>query len=88
MPNMSWLRESSTYQAILAEGEARGEARGRLDEARQLLLTLGTEKFGPPDQGITTTLERLEDRGELEILHRRLLTAANWPELLAAEPDR
>ncbi len=32
------MRESATYQAILEEGEAIGEARGKVEEARDVLF--------------------------------------------------
>lgn len=84
---MSWLQDSSTYQAILAEGRAEGEARGRIAEARRLLIALGSEKLGAPSQPITTALDRIDDLQHLERLHHRLLTATTWSELLAAEPN-
>ena len=43
------MRDSLTYQAILEEGRPEGRAEGRVDEARELLLELGTGRFGPPD---------------------------------------
>lgn len=91
---MSWLQESSTYRAILAEGAARGEARGvavgeargRVDEARRLLLALGTEKFGAPDESATRTVAGIDDVDQLERLLRRVLTTESWTELLPSEP--
>ena len=40
---MSWLEESSTYQMLLD--------RGRIDEARRLVLRLGRNASGLPTRG-------------------------------------
>lgn len=77
------MRESSTYQAILAEGEARGEARGRADEARRIVLRLGRQKFGPPDARINAALRRIADLERLERLADGVLGASSWDELIA-----
>ncbi|MCC7370365.1 MAG: hypothetical protein IT306_18210 [Chloroflexi bacterium] len=90
---MSWLQESSTYQAIrregLAEGRAvgqlEGRAEGRVDTARRFILDLGSDKFGAPSQTTTSILESISDLSILERLHRRILTASTWAELLASE---
>ena len=46
------MKESSTYQAILEEGaklgEARGEAKGKVEEAKAILLRQGSRRFGSP----------------------------------------
>jgi hypothetical protein len=69
---MSWLEDSSTYQMLLD--------RGRIDEARKLLLRQGQIRFGPPDAPTRTAIETLKD---LERLSERLLDALSWAELLA-----
>lgn len=74
------MRESSTYQAILAEGEARGEARGE----RRLLILVGSQRFGPPDRSIRRALDALDDVARIERISARLFQAATWEELLAA----
>ena len=42
------MRESTTYQAILDEGRAEGQAA----EARKLLLRLGRKHLGEPDAAV------------------------------------
>ena len=84
------MKESDTYQAILeegeaigeAKGEAKGEARGKTEEARTLLLRLGTKRFGSPDETVQTAIERLDVLEQLERLLDRLLETENWSELL------
>ena len=77
------MRESSTYQAFLREGEAVGEARGRASEARAILLRLGSRRFGPPDRRTRVAVQRLADLGRLERLTDRVLDVGSWEDLLA-----
>jgi hypothetical protein len=72
------MRESVTYQAILEEGEARG----RLTTLWTILLELGTERFGPPDEAVLTTV-RNADLTHADRMRRRLLSAPSWADLVA-----
>lgn len=72
------MHESSTYQAILAEGRAEGRA----TEAREVLLRLGTKRFGPPDRRTRAALRRLTGLRRLEQLTDRLLDVESWDALL------
>ena len=84
------MKESSTYQAILAEGialgkaegKAEGEAEGAVSEARKLLMLQGAREFGPPPARVRAALERVTDLARLEELGVRLLRAKSWQELL------
>lgn len=58
------IKESSTYQAVLAEGEARRQAAG----ARRIGLRQGSRRFGPPDQAARVALETITDLDRLERL--------------------
>jgi predicted transposase YdaD len=87
------MKESVTYQAILNEGKAAGkaigkaeglaigEAEGRVQEARQMLLRLGTKRFGKPSDSIRNALEHIAEIERLERLSDRLLDVATWDEL-------
>jgi predicted transposase YdaD len=83
------MKESSTYQAILAEGRTEGRAEGRVEgraeEARRLLRLLGDRRFGPPDARNRAAIESLTSVERLEQLTERLLDASGWDELLASE---
>jgi predicted transposase YdaD len=79
-----FMKESVTYQAILEEGEAKGMIAG----ARQLLIELGSDRFGPPDARTAATLDRIRDLQRLKELGVRLLRARNWQELLGSPPRR
>jgi predicted transposase YdaD len=76
------MEESDTYQEILEKGEAKGLHKGAVREARKLLVSQGTRRFGPPPSQATTTIEGLDDLGRLEELHSRLLEVGSWEELL------
>jgi hypothetical protein len=72
------MKESVTYQAILEEGEAKGKA----EEARKMLLLQGREQFGEPSANIVALLDAVTDLGRLEALAIRLLHVKTWEELL------
>lgn len=89
------MKESSTYQYILQEGmqkgmqeglregEKRGREEGRLEEARRLLLLLGTKRFGGPDRKTQATLDKIASPQQLEQMAARLLEVESWQELLS-----
>jgi hypothetical protein len=77
------MQESSTYQAILAEGEQRGRVSGHLEGERHLLIRQGTAKFGTPNILMRDQLEAITDAEELADLGVRLLTVTSWEDLLA-----
>lgn len=57
-----------------------------MEQARRLLLRLGTRKLGPPDASTAAALERIDDLDMLERLSDDLLTAASWSDLLRPSP--
>jgi hypothetical protein len=81
MPGMRHMRDSSTYQAILEEGRVEGQA----EEARALLLELGTRRFGPPVEAVRAALSAIDDHRRLHALAGRLFDAASWSELLSGQ---
>lgn len=68
------MKESSTYQSILAEGRAEGE--------RQLLILVGSKRFGEPDSRTRQMLGGITSAQRLEELAGRLLEVKSWQELL------
>jgi hypothetical protein len=74
------MKESSTYQAILAEGKA--------EEARRVLLLIGTNSFGAPDEATAIALEAMTSIEQLEQLIARSRAASNWQELLGLPRPR
>ena len=77
------MRESWAYQEILDEGRAEGEARGRAEEARKILLRLGARRLGPPDADTTAALGAVAEVERLERMTDRLLDPTSWAEVLA-----
>ena len=73
------MRESSTYQKILADGEARGVVKGE----RNLLVLVGTTRFGPPGPEMQRILEMASDT-QLRTWAQHLLEVKSWPELVTA----
>src|SRR5262249_53986075 len=66
------MKESSTYQAILAEGRdagiALGRAEGAVAEARKMVRLLGEEVLGPPDHQTLADIDVIADLTRLEAL--------------------
>ncbi|WP_394796681.1 hypothetical protein [Armatimonas sp.] len=81
------MRESSTYQKILADGRAEGltegRVEGRLEGERNALIRIGTRRFGLLDDSILGILERAS-LARLESWMDRLNEVESWQELLAA----
>ena len=80
------MQESSTYQAILAEGMAEGRTEGQrlgtLAEAKKVLRLQGDAAFGVPDARTAGRIERIKDLPRLEAMLTRIRSAASWQELL------
>ncbi|HEY7327156.1 MAG TPA: hypothetical protein VH592_05940 [Gemmataceae bacterium] len=74
------MEESTTYQAIVRKT--------RLAEARQILMDLGQEQFGPGDEATVRALNAIEDVGRVEELIKRILKVGSWQELLQSTGRR
>ena len=74
------MRSSATYQAILAEGEAGGEARGR----REALIDIAREKLGSPDAQVLAALGAIDDVSRLAAMNARVWKVSTCAELLGA----
>jgi hypothetical protein len=81
------MRDSSVYQAILAEG--RGEERiegliqGELAALRRTLKWFGEQRFGAPRAEDETILNSIGDVARLERMIHRSSSATDWTDLLA-----
>ncbi len=73
------IEESSVYQGILK----RGEAQGRIEEARDVVLRQGRKKLGPPSETVEAKITALSDLDRLQDLIDRILDVSTWDELLA-----
>ncbi|QEH36073.1 hypothetical protein OJF2_46330 [Aquisphaera giovannonii] len=76
------MRESSTYQKILREGRAEGEAIG----LRKALKRIGSRKLGIISAADEKLLDGITDEAALEALTDRLDSATNWEDLLRDVP--
>jgi predicted transposase YdaD len=79
----SYMRESSTYQAILREGIVEGEAKGRTEEARRMLLQHGRKHLGPPSPTFEAMVAAMTDVNQIEELSVRSSDVSSWEELFA-----
>jgi predicted transposase YdaD len=81
----SYMRDSTTYQAILREGEAKGKAagkaEGKAEEAKNLLLRLGRKHLGSPPGNVEVKIQAMADVEKLEELAERVYDVASWDEL-------
>jgi predicted transposase YdaD len=78
------MQESTTLQAILRRGREEGLQEGRIAGEQQLLLRVGTKKFGEPGEAIVAAIEAIHDADRLEALGLRIIDAdvRKWEDLL------
>jgi predicted transposase YdaD len=82
------MRESATWQAIFQEGEQKGKEEGKVEGMRDLLLHLGTRRFGLPDAVTQAAIAEITDLSQLQALSDRLLDVSSWQDLLPATPPK
>lgn len=75
--------EEEVRASVEEEVRASVEEEVRLDEARRLVVLLGSDRLGPPDAATRETIENIDDLDTLERLIRRVPTAPAWHGLLA-----
>lgn len=68
------MHESSTYMAVLEEGE--------INHAKRTLLKLGEIRFGPPPEATKAAIQAIEDLSQLDHLLLRQVVVRSWEELL------
>lgn len=79
------MEDSTTYQWLVEQGAAKGEAQGRLREARSILLRIGRRRLGPPPSDVLATLEAVDDLPRIESLAERVMDVSSWTELLKVQ---
>jgi hypothetical protein len=83
------MHDSPSYQAILREGRneglTEGRNEGRVAEAQRLLLMLGGNRFGEPDEATRGAVEAIHDVDRLERMTVRVYDEdiADWEGLLS-----
>jgi hypothetical protein len=68
------MQESDTYLMILDEGQEKC--------ARELILVLGEDRFGPPEEAVKAALNSITDLHRLKRIARQTPKAANWQEIV------
>jgi hypothetical protein len=79
------MEESVIYQDILGKGRAEGSVRGRLENARQDLIDVGTKRLGAPSKSERKVIEECTDPDRLKRLLLAAVDAPNWATVLATE---
>jgi hypothetical protein len=70
------IEESSDYQGIFAKGRA--------EEARMILLSLGQKRLGQPDEDVRVRVAAISDPDRLNLLIHRIFDTTTWDELLTS----
>ena len=73
------LEESSTYRAIIEKGLVEG----MLQQARRMLVRLGTLRLGKPSQPTLDAIATETNRERIELWIECLSEAISWDEALA-----
>lgn len=68
------MQESGTYQLILEEGAVK--------HTRELIVRLGSERLGAPEDKQKNKLNAIEDLDRLDRIALKVLTANSWDALL------
>jgi hypothetical protein len=68
------MHESDTYLAIVDEGQEKF--------AREAILLLGEDRFGPPEESVREQLRYVTDLDRLRRMVRLTPKAASWQEIL------
>ena len=68
------MQESDTYLMILDEGQ--------VFQARKIILIIGEERWGLPEESVKAQLNNIADLDRLERMIRRAVKADNWHEIL------
>jgi hypothetical protein len=68
------MQESDTYLAIIDEGQEKC--------AREAILVLGEDRFGPPDAAVREQLSSITDLARLKRMLRQTPKAAGWQKII------
>ena len=77
--SMNLLQESSFYQMLLEEGEKKG----RIKEAREMLLDLVEARFGAIDPAFRGSIEAIDDLDTLKRMSKKIMTVSNPDEIFS-----
>ena len=77
-------RRLPSTRTIFSKGEAKGRAEAGVEEDRTLLLGLGRDKFGPPDEQVEARIAAIADQARLHQLLHAILRVSTWEELMGS----
>lgn len=77
--SMNLLQESSFYQMLLEEGEKKG----RIKEAREMLLDLVEARFGAVDASFRRSIDAIDDLEKLKRMSKKVITISDPQELFS-----
>lgn len=73
------MKESTTYQEIVAEGRVEG----RVEALQEVLLELATRRFGSPSQAAQNAVRAIRSEERLRSLLLDVSAKSTWDELLS-----
>lgn len=76
------VEEYPGFKMFLDKGRAQGREEGRLKQAQEVLIKLGSKRFGPPATLETAAIQNIHDVDRLVALNEKLFEVAGWQELL------
>ena len=82
------MEESTTYQAIVEEGIAKGLQQGAIQALQRVLLRMGADYLGVPGAQVKAAVEAVASPERLEELVRHAPKASNWEDLLGLPRPR
>ena len=80
---MKALEDSVTLHMLLDEGRVEGRLEGRVEEARGILLRIGSKRLGPGTRSIASRVNSITNLPYLEALIERTLSVESWTDLFA-----
>lgn len=87
MRGVKRMKDSVTYQEILAEGEqkglVKGRVEGRVEALQEMVIELGERSFGAPPASIKSRVRRIHDEERLRRMLVEMATVSNWKDLFA-----
>jgi len=75
------------YRWAREEGRSRGLKEGQILGARNIVLLLGEQRFGPTDQRSSEAIAAIRGLDELKYLAERISSASSWEDLLSRHID-
>ncbi|MGO8672610.1 MAG: hypothetical protein ACLQVD_14745 [Capsulimonadaceae bacterium] len=82
MERLDHWEESGKYSAIVEQIKALGIPVGEVRGKRDVILRIGSKKFGEPDASIRSVLNQIDSSGRLDWIADHMLDATTWNDLM------